>query len=998
MDSARRAHFAACVCLALLVSRADAAQRPRSGGECQIAAHFTTQPPRMDGRLDDPCWSQADKATGFSKISGKELARAQTEVRVLYDVRNLYVGIVAFDQNIAKATFLPAAPNAHDTEGIFHQDEIEVFLDPPGEGDYQFCGTPAGAKWDGMAGMAGRWDADWTLAASIGSDRYVVELAIPFVELRHRDSLAGSPAPGDKWRVNFCRSKSYQGEWTCWSYTVRGFHKPERFGHMTFGPYPKGWTPLGAKPPARWLVGENQLTVVPLSNVLAPISLKAKLDRMGEPRDVGAGTIEPGPKGREAALSVGVPRSGEQRLVVEARQAGHVAYVAGAHLDLFDVAGSAREIAAAASAMGKEIVGISKQPDAFESGLLKKCETLQRHAEELSKQVGASAAVAPAKWDTWCSRVKDLQATQAAVAFEAARLRARRSWAEPESGDAPSAGVGVQSAMYKVFDDEPFAGVLAKEVSLEAAAGERESFQVTVMPVEHALKGVYLLPRDLVGSSGGRIAYDHIEWHVVRTVEVERAPFPIRRTGPHPDPLEPGRPFDVPVQRNQTCWVTVHVPAGTPAGEYQGEVEVVVPGVRTFPIRVKLMVWPFELPARNHLKLDFWYSGWATWCWYRTHCPTVEQFDRILDVLAKYRLVTYMTPRVNWCHIDIWKEPDGSFTFDYTTMDRYLEASFKHGLNAFNLNFSCNLTGLMAALKPDQCNVHNRKTGKVTKGKYGPDTLTQQQCRELFPKLLKDYIAHLKAKGWWDAAFIECVDEPGPDRHELMRRTYALLHETAPDLKRLSAAVGADHKLREHVEIYCPLTKNFRPAAAHAAQKAGKHSWWYVCCSPYPPYPNWLVPQDCAAHRVLLWQTWQQSVEGFLYWGVNQWWQGKPDECPQDPARRWPNGPFKLSLYGDGLMIYPGYRIGEPWPSIRLAMIRDGLEDYEYLWLLNERVNQAKRAGVGDKLVKEAQQILAVPAELTPDLKTYNRDPQVMLSLRRRAARLIVALGESLAK
>ena len=39
----------------------------------------------------------------------------------------------------------------------------------------------------------------------------------------------------------------------------------------------------------------------------------------------------------------------------------------------------------------------------------------------------------------------------------------------------------------------------------------------------------------------------------------------------------------------------------------------------------------------------------------------------------------------------------------------------------------------MSALNPLRCNVHNRTTGKVTHGKYGPDTLTQEECNAVFP-------------------------------------------------------------------------------------------------------------------------------------------------------------------------------------------------------------------------------------------------------------------------
>ena len=972
--------------------------KPRWGDDCRIEALFAEEPPAIDGKLDDACWKDADLATGFSVISGERLARAQTEVRVLYDIRHLYVGVTAFDDDIDKAIFAKPAPGVHDTPGIFDKDEVEVFLDPPGESYYQFCGTAAGAQSDLASKLHLRWDAEWELAATIDKDRYFVEMAIPFAELRYGEGFAGTPAPGDEWRVNFCRVKSHQGEYTCWSYTLRGFHRPERFGHLTFGPYPKGWVPLLVKVPQRWGLGPNEVALQPLSDVSEPIVATAQIRYSGGATQTLSATIGKGPAGRTVVVDANVDSPGQSRLTIEARQVGRHLYFGEAQLDIFDIAGTLRQLAASSAVVAEEIRTISKTPDALESALLSQTSDASTQIRALLSEVETTEQVTGGGWDAWRSRAAALRETLANVEFDAARLCARRFWADPKTGQAPAAAIGLQDGMHKVFGDEPFSGLLQNEILIEAASNERESFQVVVMPVGESLPGVYLVTGDLVGPEGRRIPRGNLEWHVVRTVDIQDPPFPVRRTGLHPDPLEPGRPYDVPLDRNQVFWVTVAVPPGTPAGDYKGKVRVVVPGVRTFPITVNLKVWDFELPPKNHLKLDFWYSDWNVFhCWWHGQYPTPEEFDSILQLLEKYRLATYTVPGITFCPVDIWKEPDGTFTFNYDTLDRYLEVAFRHGLNAFNLNFSCNLIGIMSALKPDYCNVHDRKTGRRTNGKYGPDTLTREEADRVFRELLPDYIAHLKEKGWWDAAHIECIDEPGPDLYDELKRVYGLLHEVAPDLKRLSAGVRVGHPLGDYVEIYCPQTQHFDLEPALEAQRKGKHSWWYICWGPNPPWPNWFVTQDCVAHRVLFWQSWQNRIEGFLYWSVNYWWRGKAEDCPKDPALRWPSKPFELTLFGDGVLIYPGYRLGEPWPSLRLNVIRDGLEDYEYLWLLNDLARRAKEVGMAAEIVKEAERILAVPPELTPDLKTYNDDPSVLLNLRRRVAELIVRLRKMLA-
>ena len=79
-------------------------------------------------------------------------------------------------------------------------------------------------------------------------------------------------------------------------------------------------------------------------------------------------------------------------------------------------------------------------------------------------------------------------------------------------------------------------------------------------------------------------------------------------------------------------------------------------------------------------------------------------------------------------------------------------------------------------------------------------------------------------------------------------------------------------------------------------------------------------------------------------------------------------------LHGDGVLVYPG--IDGPIGSIRLANIRDGLEDYEYLWLLGEKTGdmEAVRRGCQD---------------VTDSLTQFTRDPEMLRQRRESIAGMI---------
>jgi uncharacterized membrane protein YccC len=74
--------------------------------------------------------------------------------------------------------------------------------------------------------------------------------------------------------------------------------------------------------------------------------------------------------------------------------------------------------------------------------------------------------------------------------------------------------------------------------------------------------------------------------------------------------------------------------------------------------------------------------------------------------------------------------------------------------------------------------------------------------------------------------------------------------------------------------------------------------------------------------------------------------------------------------------------------SVRWENLRDGLEDYEYLWLLRELAKDTASADV----LGEARKLLEVPADISRDLTHFTTDPRDILAHRERLARLIERL------
>ena len=171
-------------------------------GDRRLQAVRTAAPITLDGALDEAAWRDAPVATGFlqSEPNEGEPASEQTEVRVLYDDANLYIGMFAHDSSPGdiivselKKDFDPGA-----------NDAFEVILDTfhDERNGYRFATNALGAKWDAQMVNEGRdinsnWDGIWSVQTRIVKTGWYAEIMIPFRTLR----FAG--ADPQTWGLNF---------------------------------------------------------------------------------------------------------------------------------------------------------------------------------------------------------------------------------------------------------------------------------------------------------------------------------------------------------------------------------------------------------------------------------------------------------------------------------------------------------------------------------------------------------------------------------------------------------------------------------------------------------------------------------------------------------------------------------------------------------------------------------------------------------------------------
>ena len=282
----------------------------------------------------------------------------------------------------------------------------------------------------------------------------------------------------------------------------------------------------------------------------------------------------------------------------------------------------------------------------------------------------------------------------------------------------------------------------------------------------------------------------------------------------------------------------------------------------------------------------------------------------------------------------------------------------------------------------------------------------------LFGKYLKGIETHLREKGWLDKAFVYWFDEPDPKDYAFVTNGFAKLKRHAPGLRRmLTEQVEKD--LAEGPNVWCPLTPSLNVEGLEERRAAGDQFWWYICCSPKAPYATEFIDHPGTELRVWLWQTWAERVSGILIWET-VWWTSDtayPDPAsPQNPyldPMSWTSG-YGVAKgskrpwgNGDGRFLYPPLAAANgkpsapvlegPVESLRLEMLRDGIEDYEYFVIL-KRLLAEKGAKLDSRTRMNVETLLKVPAEVSAGLTHFTKDPITIETHRDKLARAIVDL------
>lgn len=189
-----RLFFSFCLCLISYINIL--------AQEQVIRAFKSDQSPVIDGRLDESIWNSAIPFSGFRMVEptpGSDPTE-KTEVRIIYDMNNLYIGIRCYDSEPKK---IAANTMEHDKAEERNGDQVSILIDPfqDKRSAYIFIINPKGARSEGFANgqqYSLGWDGIWEARSRIDPEGWTAEVRIPFKTISFNAKLTS-------WGINIER-------------------------------------------------------------------------------------------------------------------------------------------------------------------------------------------------------------------------------------------------------------------------------------------------------------------------------------------------------------------------------------------------------------------------------------------------------------------------------------------------------------------------------------------------------------------------------------------------------------------------------------------------------------------------------------------------------------------------------------------------------------------------------------------------------------------------
>ncbi len=384
-------------------------------------------------------------------------------------------------------------------------------------------------------------------------------------------------------------------------------------------------------------------------------------------------------------------------------------------------------------------------------------------------------------------------------------------------------------------------------------------------------------------------------------------------------------------------WLTVQVPHDAKPGTYSGSVTVAADGkstTRNYTVKVLNRTMPEPSQWRFHL--DFWQNPYAVARVHDVELWSPEHFEALRPYMLKLaaggqKVITATLTHKPWNgqtydpfgSMVTWvRKADGTWWYDFTIFDRWVEFMMSCGIDKEITCFSM-IPWKLSFRYYDQA-TDSHKEMKCAPG--------EEKYAQFWGGMLREFAAHLKAKGWFEKTFIS-MDERSLEQ---MQAAIKVIKEYAPGMK-ISMAGNYHPEIEADITDYCldiMTYASYTPELLARRRSEGKVSTYYTCCS--AEYPNLFTFTDPADAEFIALEALAKDLDGYLRWAYNSW-TVEPEKDSRFTA--WPAG--------DTYVVYP-FSVS----SVRWERLVQGIQQFEKYKILLDEARQKGNKSLENRLHK----------------------------------------------
>ena len=366
-------------------------------------------------------------------------------------------------------------------------------------------------------------------------------------------------------------------------------------------------------------------------------------------------------------------------------------------------------------------------------------------------------------------------------------------------------------------------------------------------------------------------------------------------------------------------WLTINVPQNTVPATYRGTIEVKQGEEVLRQFNISVEVTPYELPPASQWQfhLDLWqfpekiayFSGVGVWS--VEHFQLLRRFYQVLADCGQKVISAHIKggalggpSMIQWT-----KKKNGDWTYTFDIFDTYVDMMMAIGINKQINCFS------PIGWNKDHIPYYDEAT-QSTKNEHAP--INSATYKERWHHFLTAFKDHLTKKGWLEKTYLY-FDEIGQDA----MKTVIDVIKQHPTQWKLGLAYSHGSNILNDIDDASGILE----IAVGIEGRAGKTTTFYTSCTQRTPNTFLTSKNTLEESTWMAWHALNRSFDGYLRWAYDYWSKDDPFDL-QDGN----------NSAGDFSLIFRSNNNSTMVPvlSTRLAMLREGIEDYEKVRILQQ--------------------------------------------------------------